>query len=228
MGGGLSPVLLRPGLLAGLSLLLAGDGELASAAGGACEGLGARVASCAPLDESGAVADEAELDAAVAGLTREAGGVDLLAVDGAGLFAGGLAPSGDGHTALRACMDGAWNATRAVVNQAFLASLDDNDPGVAGRAGGDAARGAPAGGRIVYLTPRVGAGEHAGAARAGLENLARTLSTEWARHGVTTVAVAPGADTPAEEVATLVAYLASPAGAYFSGCLLDLRGVAEA
>jgi hypothetical protein len=25
-------------------------------------------------------------------------------------------------------------------------------------------------------------------------------------------------------VATLTAYLASPAGAYFSGCLMDLRG----
>ncbi len=60
--------------------------------------------------------------------------------------------------------------------------------------------------------------------RAGLENLARTLSIEWSRYHVTTVAVAPGAGTPAGEVAALTAYLASPAGAYFSGCLLDLRG----
>jgi hypothetical protein len=32
----------------------------------------------------------------------------------------------------------------------------------------------------------------------------------------------------AHEVAVLTAYLASPAGAYFSGCLLDLSGAATA
>jgi NAD(P)-dependent dehydrogenase (short-subunit alcohol dehydrogenase family) len=51
---------------------------------------------------------------------------------------------------------------------------------------------------------------------------------EWARHSITVVAIAPGAASTAEEVAALCAYLASPAGAYFSGCLLDLRGVAGA
>ena len=58
------------------------------------------------------------------------------------------------------------------------------------------------------------------AARAGLENLARTLSIEWSRHAITTVAIAPAPDTDAGELAALCAYLASPAGAYFSGCLL--------
>ncbi len=108
------------------------------------------------------------------------------------------------------CLDASWNVTRAVANRAFLPE---------GR-----------GGRIVYLAPPPDAGEHADAARAGLENLARTLSIEWARHAVTTVAIAPGAantvgaaNAPGE-VAALTAYLASPAGAYFSGCLLDLRG----
>jgi NAD(P)-dependent dehydrogenase (short-subunit alcohol dehydrogenase family) len=101
-------------------------------------------------------------------------------------------------------VDAAWNATRAVVNGAFLP--------------------AAAGGRIVYLAPAPNGGEHAPAAGAGLENLARTLSIEWARHGITTVTIAPGVQTPAGEVAALTAYLASPAGAYFSGCLLDLRG----
>ncbi len=42
---------------------------------------------------------------------------------------------------------------------------------------------------------------------------------------ITAVTIAPGAATTAGEVAALTAYLASPAGAYFSGCLLDLRGV---
>jgi NAD(P)-dependent dehydrogenase (short-subunit alcohol dehydrogenase family) len=134
-------------------------------------------------------------------------------VDGAGLFALALAQGSDGHAALRACVDATWNATRAVVNHAFLVAP-----------GGDEERPAGRGGRIVYLAPSADAGEHAEAACAGLENLARTLSIEWARYGITTVTIAPGAQTPAGEVAALTAYLASPAGAYFSGCLLDLRG----
>lgn len=239
--------LLRPGLLDGVAVLLCGapypgvpaeasrpfGSSLARAlalsadvfaadVGAACAALGASVSSCAPLTETGAVAEEAALDARIADVLREAGGVDLLVVAGADFFAHGLAVAGDGHAALRACMDGAWSATRAVVNRAFLALSAAGEAGAGGPAQGADARG----GRIVYLAPAADAGAHADAARAGLENLARTLSIEWARHGITTVAIAPGADTPTEQVATLVAYLASPAGAYFSGCLLDLRGVA--
>ncbi len=200
-----APKLLRPGLLEGVSVLLAvppgppSEGALGAAASEACAAPGARVANCWPE-----AAEEAALDAAVAAVVRETGSIDLLVVDGAGLFTHGLAQGGDGHAALRACEDAAWNATRAVVNGAFLP--------------------AAASGRTVYLAPAPDAGEYAPAACAGLENLARTLSIEWARHGITTVTVAPGVQTPAGEVAALVAYLASPAGAYFSGCLLDLRG----
>jgi NAD(P)-dependent dehydrogenase (short-subunit alcohol dehydrogenase family) len=111
------------------------------------------------------------------------------------------------RAALRACLDASWNVTRAVANRAFL-------PGERG-------------GRIVYIAPAPDGSEHVDAARAGLENLARTLSIEWARHGITAVTIAPGATgAGAGEVAALTAYLASPAGAYFSGCLLDLRGAA--
>jgi NAD(P)-dependent dehydrogenase (short-subunit alcohol dehydrogenase family) len=130
------------------------------------------------------------------------GGLDQLVVDGAGLFA--RAGEGGTREALVTCLDASWNVTRAVANRAFLPE---------GR-----------GGRIVYLAPPPDAGEHADAVRAGLENLARTLSIEWARYAVTTVAIAPGGAIPPSEVAALTAYLASPAGAYFSGCLLDLRG----
>ena len=101
-------------------------------------------------------------------------------------------------------MELAWELTRAVADSAPLS---------AGWAG-----------RIIYIAPPQRAGAHAGAARAGLENLARTLSIEWARHGVTTAAIAPGEETSAQEIGALTAYLASPAGAYFSGCLLDLTG----
>ena len=199
--------LLRPGLLRDVAVLLAAPsqapagGGLAAEVAAACETLGARLSSCPlgpdPLDP----AQDAALDVAV----QESGGVDLLVLDGAGLFAAGLARGAGGHRALRACLDGAWSATRAVVNHAFLQAAEPR-------------------GRIVYLAPAPDAGEYAEAARAGLENLARTLSIEWARHAITTTTIAPRAASETREVATLVAYLASPAGAYFSGSLLDLRG----
>ena len=140
----------------------------------------------------------------------EEGAVDVLVVDGADLLAtGGL----DG------CLAGAWDATHGAANQSFLPDEGEGE----GKGEGE---GRGRGGRIVYLAPPPSAGEHADAARAGLENLARTLSIEWARHGVTTVTIALGDSTTLGEAAALTAYLASPAGAYFSGCQLDLRGPA--
>ena len=70
---------------------------------------------------------------------------------------------------------------------------------------------------IVLIAPRADA-----AARDGLENLARTLSVEWARRGMRVVAICPGPATSGAEVAELTAFLASPAGAYYSGCRFDL------
>jgi NAD(P)-dependent dehydrogenase (short-subunit alcohol dehydrogenase family) len=235
--------LLRPGLLDGVSILLASapavDGlaqaSLGEAARGACLGLGARVYGCelsldaaADREEGGSAIERVAREAAELAL-GDAGSVDLLAVDCASVFAhvagdrGGA--SGNARDALGVCLEAAWNVTRAVASRAFL-------PGGADAEGADA-EGADAGGeagarggRIVYLAPPADRREHADAACAGLENLARTLSIEWARHSVTTVTIAPGAASDAGEVAALTAYLASPAGAYFSGCLLDLRGLA--
>jgi NAD(P)-dependent dehydrogenase (short-subunit alcohol dehydrogenase family) len=109
---------------------------------------------------------------------------------------------GDGGQAhLAAALEAAWVATRGVATGALI----------------------PAGaGKVLLLAPRPAGGFFAGAARAALENLARTLSVEWARHGVTAVAVGPGARTTDEELAELVSYLVSPAGEYFSGCLFEL------
>jgi NAD(P)-dependent dehydrogenase (short-subunit alcohol dehydrogenase family) len=187
-------------LVVGVSSPAAGEKQeesFAHAVGDACERLGARVV----VHECDGAVEEATIDRAVA-TTAESGGLDMLVVDGASLFA-----SGGG---LGGCLEGAWNATRAAVNHAILP---------AGR-----------GGRIVYLAPAPDADrsetvQQADAARAGLENLARTLSVEWARHEITVVTIALGDTTAAGEAAALTAYLASPAGAYFSGCLLDLRGV---
>jgi NAD(P)-dependent dehydrogenase (short-subunit alcohol dehydrogenase family) len=77
------------------------------------------------------------------------------------------------------------------------------------------------GGLIALVAPRPGDAQ-AEAARAGLETMARTLSIEWARLAIRPVAVLPGEATAAGEVAELVAYLATPAGAYFSGCRFEL------
>jgi citronellol/citronellal dehydrogenase len=205
--------LLRPGLLEGSGVLVAaeagsreGDGSLAAAVCSACAGAGARVARCAPVAGAPEEDQEGAMDDAVRLAVAEVGSVEMLVVDAAGLFAG-PSPGRAAREALVACLDGTWSVTRSVFNLALLP---------AGR-----------GGRIVFLAPPPSAGEHAEPARAGLENLSRTLSVEWSRHGVTPVTIAPGESTPASEVAALTAYLASPAGAYFSGCLLDLRGVAD-
>jgi len=238
--------LLRPGLLEGQSIVLAraasrADGSLGAAVVTACAGLGARVFELELGDgaswpaREGQEGGEGTLEEAVDRVLGEcAGAVQTLVIDAASVFdatvtsgstgasaAGSTADAVMGleaeRTALRTCLEASWNATRALATCAFLES--------------------GSGGRVVYLTPPPNAGGaemigHADAARAGLENLARTLSIEWARHGVTVVAIAPGAraagrSSPAGEVAALTAYLASPAGAYFSGCLLDLRGTSR-
>jgi NAD(P)-dependent dehydrogenase (short-subunit alcohol dehydrogenase family) len=230
--------LLRPGLLEGASIVLAhapkaGDdapASLGDAAREACLGLGARVYGCeirldaaADREDGGSAIERAAQEAADLALD-DAGTLDMLVIDCASVFAHaaaagrGDAGRGDARDALIACLNASWNVTRTLANRAFLP---------AGGGDGVGGEGGARGGRIVYLAPPADGGEHVDAACAGLENLARTLSIEWARHSVTTVAIASGVGT-ADEVAALTAYLASPAGAYFSGCLLDLRGAGGA
>jgi NAD(P)-dependent dehydrogenase (short-subunit alcohol dehydrogenase family) len=217
--------LLRPGLLKGVSVLVAEAAELSN-------------------DETARQADESDsLARSVASMCGELGAqvatyrpadsidpkIDLLVVDAAGLFApagpaarDGMTPEATPRDVLRACLDGAWEASRTVANGAFI------QPGRAGR--------------IVYLAPHCAGArgpspdrsspddpdpaQYADAARAGLENLSRTLSIEWARYGITLVTIAPGEHTSTGEVAAVTAFLGSRAGAYYSGCLFDLRGVA--
>jgi hypothetical protein len=105
----------------------------------------------------------------------------------------------EGSGEVPAVLDEAWDAIRAALRDEQL---------------------------IVLIAPPPG-DPHAEAARAGLENMARTLSIEWARRAIRPVAVTPGKATSPAEVAELVAFLASPAGAYYSGCRFDL-GAADA
>jgi len=118
-----------------------------------------------------------------------------LPVDALIVDAAAIFASAVGVDAVRAALDGAWAAIQPEATGAKL---------------------------IVLLAPPPG-DAHAEAARAGLENLARTLSIEWARLGIRPVAIHPGTATPAPDVAELAAFLASGAGAYYSGCRFDLR-----
>lgn len=230
---------LRAGLLDGVPIALAhagpagaagsAAGPVASAVGAACTELGAVVHELPLICTGQPEADDAELDRALAATPAGAGEVGMLVLDAGGLFArladeashgagGPGAASGDRAgaqaDALIATLEASWRVTRAVANVAFIPQ--------------------DAGGRLVYMAPPTpGVGDrrepdafvaHADAARAGLENLARTLSIEWARYGITPVTIAPGPRTTPGELAGVVAYLGSPAGDYFSGCQLDLRG----
>lgn len=85
--------------------------------------------------------------------------------------------------------------------------------------------GAPAGNatrKVVLIGSRASA-----PVRAALENLARTLSVEWARYGIVATAIAPGPATAAEDVETMVAFLCSPAGHYYSGCTFSFGAVTD-
>jgi len=126
--------------------------------------------------------------------------IHALVYDGRPAFGGG------GRDSLRECTELAWVAVHDVATGALI----------------------PAGaGKIVLIAPRPNAGPFATAARAALENLARTLSVEWARYGVGAAAIAPGRDTGEEELAELVCFLVSPAGEYFTGCVFELGGLGE-
>lgn len=123
-------------------------------------------------------------------------GFDAVVFDAAEAFAAG------GQDGLRACSERAWAAVREVATGSLIAGEH--------------------GGKIVLIGPRPDAGPFAEAARSALENLARTLSTEWARHRVTATMIAPGTGTTDAHVAQLVCYLISPGGDYFTGCRFSL------
>ncbi|GGJ93513.1 2,4-dienoyl-CoA reductase [Lentibacillus kapialis] len=90
---------------------------------------------------------------------------------------------------------------------------------------------------------------HAGAARAGVMNMTKTLAYEWGEHGILVNAIAPGTIATsglkqyntdqiqkgvsrlpvsrigrADEIAMAAAYLLSPAGSYITGTTLEVDG----
>jgi NAD(P)-dependent dehydrogenase (short-subunit alcohol dehydrogenase family) len=172
------------------------DGQTIAFAGEApaLAGACARLGAATPV----LAADPRDEDA-VAAEVAALGAPDTLVCNTGPAFAA----AGRGLDGLRDAADAAFVAIRAVAN-AWIA---------AGR-----------GGKVVLLAPAAGGGEGAGDGplRASLENLARTLSVEWARFGIRPTAVLPAASTSADELAELVAFLASPAGDYYSGCAFTL------
>jgi NAD(P)-dependent dehydrogenase (short-subunit alcohol dehydrogenase family) len=177
---------------------------------------------------------EVEVEALLGRLQEAQWLPDILVNNAGGQFnADPLAITANGFRAVVDLnLNGTWHVTKAVGERLVAA----NRPG-----------------RIVNIVLSLFQGlpgsAHAGAARAGVINLTKSLALAWARHGITINAVAPGTiDTPAlaqydqaemaadirrlpvkrlgrpEEVAQLVAFLVSPAGDYMTGTTLILDG----
>jgi citronellol/citronellal dehydrogenase len=172
-----------------------------------------------------------------AGLARF-GAIDVLVNNAGGQFA---APAEDisdnGWRAVhRLAVDAAWNVTRTVATRSMIPRRD----GLVVFIGFSPLRGNPG-------------FAHACAARAAAANLASGLALEWSRYGIRSVCLALGTiategldqygeeeierwrravplgrlGTPAE-VAALIAFLASPAGAYITGTTIAVDGGADA
>lgn len=224
--------LLRSGLLDGRTIALGGEAPFAPS----LTALGAVVAPLAPT------LDETEATARAAAAIAAQGPLDVLVHDLRPAFAGG------GHDGLRTALDECWVTLRAVANAAWIEPRRDGrvvliapPPGDAAAAAADAGAPAPAG-RLAAVPPPEPHGAddaaarlaapplpdpHADGVRGAAENIARTLSIEWARYGIRAVAITPGALTTDDELAALAAYLASPAGDYFSGARLSLGEAGE-
>ena len=246
-----------PDLLAGQVALLTGGGSgIGREAALELARCGARVAICGrreeplldtvALDPHGRIEahvcdirEEEQVDRLVDAVLSRHGRIDVLVNNAGGQFmapAESITPKGF-RTVIRLNVEGTWLVTHAVATKAMIPS---------GR-----------GGKVfsVTLSPHNGMPgmAHSGAARAAVENLMRTLSIEWARFGIRLLAIAPGqfatqtlltkypqaiveriADTiplqrlgTEQELAWLVAYLASPAGDFVSGTVITVDGARD-
>jgi citronellol/citronellal dehydrogenase len=216
--------------------------------------LGATVVGCGrraePLAETAALAaglagtfghevldirEEDAVDTFFDGLLERHERLDVLVNNAGGQFlspAEAISPKGF-RTVIELNVTGTWLMSHAAATKAFIP---------AGR------------GKIlsVTLSPHNGMPGmvHSGAARAAVENMMRTLAIEWARFGVTTCAIAAGQFATEtlltkyppelvervahsiplgrtgrpEEIALLLAYLASPAGDFYSGTTITIDG----
>ena len=187
-----------------------------------------------PLD----IREEEPVERFFDALLERHGRLDVLLNNAGGQF---LAPaesiSAKGfRTVIDLNVTGTWLMTHAAATKAFIPQ---------------------GGGKVISVTlsPHNGmpAMVHSGAARAAVENMMRTLAIEWSRFGIKTCSLAAGqfaTDTfltkypqeildhvsrsiplgrtgRAEEMAWLVAYLASPAGDFISGTTITIDGARD-
>jgi NAD(P)-dependent dehydrogenase (short-subunit alcohol dehydrogenase family) len=138
------------------------------------------------------------VDAGGAGGAEPGSALDALVHDARADFGGG------GPDALLTALEALWAAIANAANASLIPSGD--------------------GGKVVLIAPEGGAGAYADAAQAAIDNLARTLSTEWARYGITATAVTPRGGTRESDLAVLVAFIVSGAGDYYSGARFELGG----
>ena len=256
MAGPGSP--LRPDANAGRVALVTGGGTgIGRATALELAATGARVAICGrraePLEETAAAVEagggeclalaadlreESEVERVVGAALERFGKLDVLVNNAGGQFS---APAEEislkGWRAVqRVTLDAVWSVTHAVATRALI-------PG--------------GGGLIVFVgfSPLRGIPgfAHAAAGRAAVANLAAGLALEWSRHSIRSVCVAPGTiatealegygeeavaawerSVPLgrlgrpEEVASLIAFLASDAGAYITGTTIVVDGGADA
>lgn len=247
-----------PGLFEGQVALITGGGSgIGLATGRELARLGARLAICgrrqekldAAVDEIGKDGVESErllgascdirqpeqVTAFVDQVLARFGRIDVLVNNAGGQFpsrAEDLSPRGF-EAVIRNNLLGTWNVTREVATRAMIPAKR---------------------GRIVNITAMVARGFpgmcHTGAARAGVENLTRSLAIEWAHHGLRVNAVAPGNNirssgtaqygeellelarkaTPVkrlgtpEEVARVIVFLASDNNDFVTGAVWGIDG----
>ena len=243
-----------PGLLEGQVVIVTGGGSgLGRATALELSALGATVVVTGrrqePLDETVAlcegaceaevcdIREEDRVGAFVDGVLERHGRIDTLVNNAGGQY---MSPAEDisakgFETVVRLNLLGTWLMTHAVATKAMIPAE---------------------GGKIISVTlsPHHGLPgmAHSSAARAAVENLMRVLSIEWSRFNIRTTAIASGhfrtdalkkypepvqagvARTvplqrlgEAEEQAWLVAYLASPAGDYYSGAIFTIDGARD-
>ena len=184
------------------------------------------------------IRDEEAVGLLIDGLLERHGRLDVLVNNAGGQFlapAESISPKGF-RTVMDLNVQGTWLMTHAAATKAFIPQ---------------------GGGKVlsVTLSPHNGMPGmvHSGAARAAVENMMRTLAIEWARFGIKTCSLAAGQFATetlltkypqvvvdnlersipigragrAEEMAWLVAYLASPAGDFFSGTTITIDGARD-
>lgn len=247
----------RPGLFAGRVALVTGGGTgIGRAIAEELSALGARVALCGrrvePVTElaetlraKGAEAHGASvdirspesIDAFVKDVLARYGTIDLLVNNAGGQFpspAQNISPKGF-EAVVRNNLLGTFNVTHAVANAAMIPQRY---------------------GSVVNIIANVYRGfpgmAHTGAARAGVDNLTKSLAVEWAPHHIRVNAIAPGTirstgtdryppelvvkaekNTPAKrlgtvaEVAHATSYLLSDAADYVTGATLYIDGGAS-